>query len=324
MDTSEGNRAVLASWADACDMPLDEALFYFSVGMTWTSRRGKSRRPAGKTDTSAHLNDGAPANPRESFGCSTVGLMTQEGPIIGRNFDLYRGVNTRHFIRAEPTGLLPHAGMYDGLVAGRTDGMNSEDLFVSVHTVRARPPQRRKPGLFSVHLARTILETCRTIRQAAAFLQAVPHIASFNYFLADPHEMLVVECHPERVRVREAEDGVLACTNHYADAGMVDLLYAVPHNSAARLEFLGRSTRQLRDAVGCLASRSRQRSCGELCLELRSAVAILMADHSVPVCGHTTNMTTLWSAVAEPRRKTVAYCFGAPCERQFIHTASWE
>ena len=313
----------LASWAQACSLPLDQALFYFSVGMTWTSRRGRSRRPADRAGESPRMDDAA-ANNREGFACSTVGLMTSDGPVIGRNFDLYHGVNVRHFIRAEPCGLLQHAGMYDGLVAGRTDGMNSEGLFVSVHTVRARPPQRRKPGLFSAHLARIILETCGTARQAAAFLQAAPHIASFNYFLADPHDMLVVECHPQRVRMREAEDGVLACTNHYADAGMVDLLYAVPRNSASRLEFLSRSARRLRDRACCLTSRSKDPCCGDGLSEPQRAIRLLLADHSVPVCGHTANMTTLWSAVAEPRRKTVTYCFGAPCENELTHTASWE
>lgn len=37
----------------------------------------------------------------------------------------------------------------------------------------------------------------------------LPHLASYNYFLADSEEMLVVETHPERVRVRTAEGGVL-------------------------------------------------------------------------------------------------------------------
>ncbi len=137
----------LGAWAEACSLPLDEALFHFSVGMTETSRRGRSRRAASQAEMAAGPDLVAPAKDPESRSCSTIGLLTPEGPLIGRNFDLSRRVNVRHFISTVPDGYLPHAGMYDGLSAGRTDGMNSRGLFVSLHTVRARPPVRRKPGL---------------------------------------------------------------------------------------------------------------------------------------------------------------------------------
>ena len=277
----------LTAWAGTCGLPLDSALFYLSVGMTEKSKRGRSRR----------------APDPEARGCSTVGVMTADGPVVGRNFDLYYRVATRHLISTGPEGFLSHAGMYDGLVAGRTDGMNSSGLFVSLHTVRAKPPARRNPGMFCVHLVRAVLETCKTAREAAERLQEFPHISSFNYFLADREEMLVVEAHPERTCVREAENGVLACANHYVHPGMGDFLYAVPPNSAARLDFL-------LDGVACLAS------------ECEPSIAALMGDHSVPVCGHTETMATLWSAIAVPALLKVSYCLGAPCRNDYSHVVS--
>ncbi len=297
----------LTSWADGCGLPLDEALYYLSVGMTQTSRRGRSRRNPTQAEAAAGPDHVAPAetnqtdrtDPTQNRCCSTVGVMTKEGPVVGRNFDLYFGVKVRHLVSTDPEGFLPHTGMYDGLVAGRTEGMNAYGLFASLHTVRAKPPAVRRPGLFCVHLVRAVLELCRTAREAAECLQSAPHISPFTYFLADKEEMLVVEAHPERTRVRHATDGVLACTNHYVHPEMTDLLHAVPPNSAARLSFL--TARALP-----LASRTDVN-------EAAAAIGALMGDHTVPVCWHTETMSTLWSAVASPATSMLRYALGAPC-----------
>ncbi|MGE5580464.1 MAG: C45 family autoproteolytic acyltransferase/hydrolase [Bacillota bacterium] len=292
----------LTAWAGACNLPLDEALFYLSVGMTETSRRGRSRRNPSQAESAAGPDHVAPAS-TANRSCSTVGVITRDGPVVGRNFDLDFRVKVRHLIRTETEGHLPHTGMYDGLVSGRTDGMNDAGLFASLHTVRSRPPERRKPGLFCVHLVRMVLETCKTAREAAERLLSAPHIAPFNYFLADRNEMLVVEAHPVRARVRLPEDGVLACTNHFVHPEMSDLLYTVPANSAARLRFL-------RQGVLPWAFRASQKQAAD-------AIASLMADHTVPVCWHTKVMSTLWSAVAGPAAGYLRYALGAPCRTEF-------
>ena len=302
----------LTSWAEACTLPLDEALFYFSVGMTETSRRGRSRKNPTQAESAAGPDHVAPA---ENRNCSTVGVMTRDGPVIGRNFDLHYRVRVRHLISTNPKGYLPHTGMYDGLVAGRTDGMNNAGLFASLHTVRAHPPGKRWPGLFCVYLVRTVLETCRTAHEAADRLQTMPHLSPFNYFLADPDEMLVVEAHPERTRVRHAVNGVLACTNHYTHPEMSDLLYAVPANSAARLAFLTQGVTSLalhpQGVVSPASPANRE--------EASCRIASLMADHSVPVCWHTQTMSTLWSAIASPATGSIQYSLGAPCRNRYSH-----
>lgn len=302
----------VSAWADACGLPLDEALFYLSVGMTETSRRGRGRR------------NPPPDQDPEARGCSTVGVMTGDSPVIGRNFDLYYKVSVRHLITTAVTGWLSHAGMFDGLVAGRTDGLNSAGLFVSLHTVRAKPPDRRKPGLFCVHLVRALLETCATAKEAADKLRAMPHLSPFNYFLADKSHMLVVECHPERTRVREPQGGVLACANHFAHPEMADLLYAVPPGSVARMAFLERGARELleTDSLGGHDDLDRHRGSHTHGATGRSAsleagLACLMGDHTVPVCGHSETMATLWSVIARPASLEASYCLGAPCRNPY-------
>lgn len=110
---------------------------------------------------------------------------------------------------------------------------------------------------------------------------SMPHISPFNYFLADRDDMLVVEAHPE----------------------MSDLLYAIPPNSAARLDFLVHGVTRLVETSGLT--------------EASSTIAALMADHSIPVCWHTETMATLWSAVASPASGHIRYALGAPCRTAF-------
>jgi hypothetical protein len=306
----------LKAWASACNLPLDEALFYLSVGMTETSRRGRSRPNRSQAESAAGPDHVAPEGPGKDPGsdcgetrtlaernCSTVGVMTKDGPVIGRNFDLDFRVKVRHLIRTETEDHLSHTGMYDGLVSGRTDGMNDAGLFASLHTVRSRPPEKRKPGFFCVHLVRMVLETCKTAKEAAERLLSVPHIAPFNYFLADRNEFLVFEAHPVRARVRLPENGVLACTNHFVHPEMSDLLYTVPANSAARLHFL-------KQGVLPLAFWASQE-------QAAATIASLMADHTVPVCWHAEVMSTLWSAIAGTATGYLRYALGAPCRTNF-------
>lgn len=292
----------LEAWADAGQLQKDEAYFYISIGMTKTSRQGRSRRASTRVAAD------------ENRQCSTVGLMTPGGPVVGRNFDLFYRVRVRHLITTRPEMGLIHTGMYDGLVAGRTDGLNEKGLFVSLQTVRTKPPGVRKPGLFCVHIARLVLETCSTAQEAAAKIALVPHLASYNYFLADPGEMLVVEAHPERIRARRAEDGVLACANHYAHPDMIELMRAEPPSSRAREEFLSNGARQIRDTLGeqglpeaAAASATRD-------------IASLMRDHTVPVCGHVDGMATLWSSIAAPRLRWIAFAAGAPCRKRYVES----
>jgi hypothetical protein len=103
---------------------------------------------------------------------------------------------------------------------------------------------------------------------------------------------------------------------------MIDLLYAVPASSAARLKFLTEGAGRIL-ATGSQSEGSMPDG-PDRPDRFRPQIELLMADHSIPVCGHTGTMSTLWSAVAQPARKRIAYCLGAPCENPFSHGASWE
>jgi len=292
----------LKTTANLMGKTTDEAFFFLSMGMTETSRRSHRRR----RHTINHK-------------CSTVGILTKDGPVIGRNYDLSCHVHTRHLIITRPSGYIDHAGMFSGFVAGRQDGINSHGLFVSLHTVRSNPPLKTPPGLFCVHVIRILLETCKNVKEAIGCITNMPHLSSYNYFIADPAEMAVVETHPERVRVRSPKDGILACTNHFLHPDMLGFLPTVPQSSGARLEFLIKGARRLREAhcLNTIETSTRLDSLAE-------DIATLMRDHTVPVCWHTEPVATLWSAIAFPSEKMISYCFGAPCRNDYSYKINFE
>lgn len=324
--------AEVEAMAAAYGRPVEEAYWFLSVGLTEaparglvTSRRrrmGKARAADPADEADEGRGDPDPAPP----GCSTVAVLTADGPVVGRNYDFFYWATTRHLITTRPApppgppeaatpppqparwpdrgGPLAHVGMYDGLLAGRHDGMNEAGLFASLHGVRSAPPARRRPGLFSVLVVRIVLETCRTAREAVERIRSLPHLASYNYLVADDREVFVVEAHPERTRVREAENGVLAATNHFRHPDMVGLGRKAPSGSVARYRFLSETAARLRPASA-------------------ETVAGLMRDHKTPVCGHADGMATFWSAVALPAARRVSYCLGAPCRNDYTHTTVW-
>lgn len=266
----------LESWSEGFDLGPGQLLWYLTLG----------------------------ASPVPS--CSTVGLMARTGPLVFRNYDFFYFADTRHLITTHPGKDFSHLGMFDGLMPGRMDGVNSHGLWVSINAVGTVPPQPLAPGL-SFHVAvRVLLETCQTAGEARDWLLEAPLLAGNNYFLADPHEMMVVEAHPSARRVRHPREGILAATNHYQETEM---------KKWERSPVLENSQRRYARLVEG-GHRALQSPCpiGEMEKTMR--------DHEAPLCGHTDGLATFWSARVSPARKEIFYSLGAPCRNQY-RQRSW-
>lgn len=279
----------VAAVAEGADRVADDLLWHFCLGI------------------------GAPSDAGPPPGhCSTVGVMTRSGPAVARNYDYFYFETFRHLVTTYAGGGHGHTAMWPGLAGGRYDGVNAQGVWISMHGGGTRPPEKPKPGIAFHHLCRIVLETCATAREALALLERAPHIASYNYFVADGKEMFVVEAHPERVRVREPENGVLVCTNHPVHPDMVDRTDSpILDNSRRRLQFL--------DAGALWAIHGLQAVDAE---DLIQPLGALMRDHTVPVCGHTDGLATFWSALCIPGQQQLAYSLGAPCRNKYVH-ATW-
>lgn len=147
----------------------------------------------------------------EGFGCSAFSAVTPEGThIMGRNFDLWDTDGT--MIYTEPEGGYRSIGICDMSVlnlageyrmadvispAGRVmcrafpyitfDGMNEAGLGISILSLDYHPshPQTDKHDVYILVAIRTILDTCATVDEAMAFLEAndIHSMAVFNYHL---------------------------------------------------------------------------------------------------------------------------------------------
>ncbi len=234
--------------------------------------------------------------------CSAFAWRTQEGMVIGRNYDFFYWARTRHLIHAKPDIYYATVGMNDGLLGGRLEGVNERGLFVSLSRAITKPPTRARPGVIFHLVPRILLETCATAREAVMVANEMPHLTSYCYLVADPEEMFVVEAHPEVVRLREPKDGYIAVTNHYLHPELQGLMESPIQEH---------SQRRLATVVEALKKASGDDDPLE-------AAKVMLRDHEAPLCGHTDGLATLWSMIANLTDQRLAYSLGAPCRNDYM------
>src|SRR5262245_20149348 len=158
-------------------------------------------------------------------GCSAFAWALDDGRVIaGRNYDFYERMPTRHLLLTQPERGYAHIGMNGGLVGGRYDGMNEHGLFVALHKVMADRPRHTPPGV-PYHLPpRLALETCATARDAARLIADMPHLAAFNYTVADASgAFFKLETFPGLPTQTREGTAVIAVANHYESAALAPL-----------------------------------------------------------------------------------------------------
>ena len=259
-------------WADGLGVSMDSLLSTLSFGM-------KDRSPGG----------------------SAFAWQTGEAVIVGRNYDFSPRSRIRHLIRAEPVAYYATIGMNDGLLGGRHDGVNEEGLFVALNRVSAPEPKKPEPGVVSHLVPRILLETCANAGEAVMLVGEMPHLMSYSYIVADPDEMFVVEADPGSVRVREAEDGFVASTNHFLHPEM---------QSSTPSTLQVDSERRLSKITSALKEATADTDPWQL------ATGILTA-HDAAICGHGDDWGTLWSMVADLTNRRLTYSLGAPCRNEY-------
>jgi hypothetical protein len=254
----------LAAFADALNLPAERALF---------------------------VRAGALAH-----GCSAFAWALYDGRVVaGRNYDFYERMPTRHLLLTRPARGYAHIGMNGGLVGGRYDGVNQCGLFVALHKVMADRPRQTAPGI-PYHLPpRLVLETCATARDAARLLAEMPHLASFNYTVADATgACFALETYPGMpTQVRQGE-AVIAVANHYESAMLAPL-------------------QGLRSVAGSRARVGAMQRVPAPWDDPWEAAGALLSDHESGMCCHKEFGATLWSGVFDLTAGRAAYAFGPPC-----------
>ena len=154
--------------------------------------------------------------------CSTIALPAGASPDgiarFGRNMDY----NTFGILDQRTYLLVYHprnryafvsVAAAPGLI-GVISGMNEHGLCLA--TMEVPRPLRMPHAMPSMLLYRTVLENCRTVEEAVAFLRTTPRQTAFNLMLMDATgDRAVAEITPDKVTVRRAPgDAALLSTNH--------------------------------------------------------------------------------------------------------------
>jgi hypothetical protein len=229
-------------------------------------------------------------------GCSAFAWVCEDGRVIaGRNYDFYDRMPTRHLLITTPQQGYAHVGMSGGLVGGRYDGINERGLFVALHKVMADRPNQIAPGMPFHLLPRLALETCATAEEAARLFVSLPHIASFNFTLADASgACFAVETYPGQPAQLRRGQGHIAVANHYETPQLAPL----------------QGQRSLISSHARSAAMSQVPSLWE---DPWDAAKDLLSSHRWGMCGHREFSATLWSGVFDLSARRVEYAFGPPC-----------
>jgi hypothetical protein len=237
-------------------------------------------------------------------GCSAFAWLLDDGHVIaGRNYDFYQRMPTRHLLLTQPERGYAHAGMNGGLVGGRYDGMNECGLFVALHKVMADRPHYTPPGV-PYHLPpRLALETCVTAHNAARLIAEMPHLAAFNYTVADASgACFKLETYPGLpTQMREGVAGI-AVANHYESAALAPL-------------------QGLRSTAGSRARIAAMEQPPPRWADPWEAAALTLSDHASGMCCHKEFGATLWSGIFDLTARRVAYAFGPPCQAPYHEVA---
>lgn len=176
------------------------------------------------------------------FGCSSLSCSGSGGIVFGRNFDftlrsfaelsgIPASATTRPFIdpvilldlQPQDTGYRTVCLVAHDLCGGVYDGMNEHGLCVAVLAVTdgMQMPSPEFVGFDELMVPRLLLESCRTVDEAAQMFPALPKLRPMipvHYHLCDASgRSAVLEWNAESGQYGVVNDsgGFLACTNHF-------------------------------------------------------------------------------------------------------------
>lgn len=164
------------------------------------------------------------------LGCSSLIVEPSRSatgaPLFGRNFDFPpMGLLDRYGLVKviHPTGKHAFAEVgFPGLV-GVVSGMNDAGLCVAtldVYDAADDSPRFEPTGVPMMFTFRRILEECATVAEAEKLLRETQATTQANLAVCDRERGAVFEITPKQVARRDAEAGLVPCTNHFRTQGL--------------------------------------------------------------------------------------------------------
>ena len=160
------------------------------------------------------------------MGCSTVVVAKDRSatgsPIFGRNFDWLptQGI-TEHTAVVVYKGEGKHAfaAITVSPISGVISGMNDAGLAVTMNEISIKQSRDKAPfnwkGTPLMLAFRRVLEECSTVAEAEKLLRDMQRTTTVCMTICDPNGGAVFELTPKSLEVRNPENGVSCCTNHF-------------------------------------------------------------------------------------------------------------
>ena len=177
-------------------------------------------------DLSLMLFANTVADLSSGMGCSTVVVEPDRSrthkPLFGRNFDWLptKGI-TEHTLVVVYKGEGKHAfaAVTVTPITGVISGMNDAGLSVTINEISIRKSKDRAAfnwkGTPLLMAFRRVLEECTTVAEAEKLLRDMPRTTTCCLTICDKKGGVVFEITPTHLQVREDENGVCCCTNHF-------------------------------------------------------------------------------------------------------------
>lgn len=161
-----------------------------------------------------------------NISCSSLIVLPERSAsgkmVFGRNLDffsprkLYRFTVVKVYYPEGKRHRFVSIG-FPGFV-GCLTGMNDAGLCLAVHEVHLsadRSPIYSPEGVPYSMMLRRVMENCSTVEEAVELLKQTPRTTLLSIALCDRNHAAVAEITPRQVVVRESENGVCICTNHF-------------------------------------------------------------------------------------------------------------
>lgn len=251
------------------------------------------------------------------IGCTNLAILppyTREGfLLLGGNYDWFYSAGEWREVRViRPQGAYSRISVTHHW-AGSPEALNERGVAVLLSVLPEREVE--KPGLQWYLVIDILMETCGRLEEARQFITSVPHLRAFNYLIADEDQAIVAEATPDRVSIREPEDGFLVATNHLPgrespEDELIEVDRLRQRRSLTRYE-------RVHQMVG-----ERPRG-----VDLEAVKAILR-DHEAPICrgdhpsveergGFDGVFGTIWSLICQPGRREILLAAGHPCNSEY-------
>lgn len=187
---------------------------------------------------------------------------------------------------------------------GRLGGVNDKGLAVAITAI---PAYRGKPSVgVRMNIAtQWVLDNFSNTREAAEWLEEIPHQWAHNFLIADKNGVLArVETAPEKTVIVYSNE-FIATTNHYHDKEMRKL---------ENPSFDYSSTHKRYNNMVSWYKANK----GNITID---TVKKLMRGHEAGVCNHyegeNTKGVTIWSWISQLGTREIHVCHGFPCQTEY-------